>query len=552
VTDNHVPVLVVGGGPVGLAAGLALGRLGVRSLVVERSATTTDHPKSRGCWARTMEIFRQWGVADAIRARGLPDGTDVFAYVDPRTGLELGRTRPEPRGDQSPTWKSLVAQDAVEEELLRAIRAGDLADVRFSAEVGGVVDAGSHVRVEVRDVATGDAETWTAEWLIAADGAGSGIRRSAGIAMVGPPVLAVMANEYVRVDLSELPLAKEAAAIFAVPSDPDLPSMTFLNTDARDRWLMIARVGTESDERERPPSDDELAETVRWYLGVSDAPVQRINTSTWRMSMQTAVTFRRGRVLLAGDAAHRFPPTGGFGLNTGVQDAHNLAWKLAFVLGGHASDSLVDSYDTERRPVAVANAEFSLGNALRIQEVDRAARSGNPDRIAFWLDDLDNHLHSVGQSLGFVYEDGAVIGDGSTPPPRSPRYYTPADRPGSRFPHLWLDACRTTSTLDWFDAAFVLVAGEHAADWFAAGQAVADRTGVPLTTQRLPAAGADAGCRIGPRGAALVRPDGHVAWRMAWASPTPEADLIAALRRLLGMAPASVAPAALPAARVAG
>src|SRR5687767_8954639 len=113
---NRVPVFIVGGGPVGLALALALDRFGIRSLVVERSPTTTDHPKSRGCWVRTMEIFRQWGVEDAIRARGLADGTDVFVMMERLTGREYGRTRSEPRGDQSPTWKSLVAQDAVEEE----------------------------------------------------------------------------------------------------------------------------------------------------------------------------------------------------------------------------------------------------------------------------------------------------------------------------------------------------------------------------------------------------------------------------------------------------
>jgi 2-polyprenyl-6-methoxyphenol hydroxylase-like FAD-dependent oxidoreductase len=530
---GHVPVLVVGGGPVGLATGLVLERLKVPTLVVERSATTTDHPKSRGCWVRTMEIFRQWGVADAIRARGLPDGTDVFAYFDPVTGLEHGRTKPEPRGDESPTWKSLVAQDAVEEELLAAM-AGST-EVRFATEAVGIMDRGDHVEVQLRDVATGSLETWTADWVVAADGAGSATRRALGIEMIGPAVLRVVLNEYVRVDMSARPIAKEAAGIFCVPTDPMRPSVTFLNTEGGDRWLMLCQIGDQTDERDRPYTDDEVADMVRWYLDVPGQPVSRINSSTWRMSMQTAAQFRNGRVFLVGDAAHRFPPTGGFGLNSGVQDAHNLAWKVAFVHHGHAGESLLDSYDVERRPVADANAAFSFGNSLRMEQVDRAARSGDPGRFEFWIDDLDNHLHSVGQSLGFRYTHGAVIDDHSTPPPQSSRYYTPSDAPGHRFPHLWLDEARTRSTLDWFEDALVIVTGEHAADWRAAAATVSHELGVPLRTEILPARSVTAGCKVGTRGAALVRPDGHVAWRRAWTSPDPAEDLRTTLRTVLGL-----------------
>jgi 2-polyprenyl-6-methoxyphenol hydroxylase-like FAD-dependent oxidoreductase len=531
---NHVPVLVVGGGPVGLAAGLALGRFGVRSLVLERSPTTTDHPKSRGCWVRTMEIFRQWGVEPQIRARGLADGTDVFVYMDRLTGTEYGRTRPEPRGDQSPTWKSIVAQDAVEEELLARIRALDAATVRFCCEVTGFEDLGHGVRATVRDLATGEQEMWRADWLIAADGAGSGVRRAAGIELDGPPVLAVLLNEYVRADLSALPVAQEAAGIFLVPRDAAAPALTLLNTNGADRWLAIMRVGAERDERPRAFGDDEVQDLVRRYAGIASLPVKRINTSTWRMSRQVARQFRKGRVLLAGDAAHRFPPTGGFGLNSGVQDVHNLAWKLALVQGGRASERLLDSYDAERRPVAVSNADWSFGNSRRMTIVEQAVRSGDPDRIAFWIDDLDNHLHSVGQSLGFRYDEGAVVPDHSTPPPASSRWYTPVDRPGSRFPHLWLDPEGTQSTLDWFDRDFALVVGKGAADWAKAGAAVAQKRGIPLALRELPDAGERAGCKLGRRGAALVRPDGHVAWRVAWGSPDPEAEIAKVFDELLG------------------
>ena len=214
---GHVPVLVIGGGPVGLAMGVALGRLGIPTLVIERNSSTTTHPKSRGCWVRTMEIFRQWGVADAIRSRGLPPGSDVFTYFDPVERVEYGRTNAEPESDQSPTWKSLVAQDVVEEELLKKLRADAVAEVRFGTEFVSLADRGSHAVVRVRDVATGSIEDWSTDWVVAADGAGSPTRRAVGLEMIGPAVLGTMINEYVRVDISDLSFARGSAGIFRRP-----------------------------------------------------------------------------------------------------------------------------------------------------------------------------------------------------------------------------------------------------------------------------------------------------------------------------------------------
>lgn len=528
-------VFVVGGGPVGLAMALLLDRFGIPFVVAEKSPSTTDHPKSRGCWPRTMELFRLWGVEEQIRRRGLGDGTDIIAFVESMSGREYGRTVPEPDASTyTPAPKSVVAQDAVEEELFEVVKQSRYGQVLFSTECTDVEIGTEQIVATTRDVVTGQTQQWQADYLIAADGAGSSVRRKLGIEFDGPSTLAVMANDYWRADLSKLRIATETSAVRVLPRDKSVPAAAILNTNGKDRWLTISQIGTSKDERDHPWTDQEVIDIARAHTGIPDLDVQIINRSIWRVSRQVAREFRRGRVFLVGDAAHRFPPTGGFGLNSGVQDAHNLAWKLAAVLRGNASDQLLDTYHAERRPVAESNANFSFNNRKRLDIVDEAVASGNEDRIAFWISDTDNHLHSIGQSLGFSYEGAAIVPDGTVGKPLNPRVYDPADRPGSRFPHLWLDSARQHSTLDWFDRDFVLVAGPLGQAWEAAASTAAQTLGIPVGYKQLPRANPAEGIHMGMKGAALVRPDGHVCYRAAWLPDDPAAVITAALRQVLG------------------
>jgi 2-polyprenyl-6-methoxyphenol hydroxylase-like FAD-dependent oxidoreductase len=532
---HETPLFIVGGGPVGLAMALVMHRFKVPCVLVERNLGTTDNPKSRGCWIRTMELFRQWGIEPQVRARGLGNGSDVFVYVDSIAGLEHGRTQPEPNEQKSPTWKCIVAQDVVEEELYRALIDSPYIRILHGTEFVSLSQEADMSTVVTRQLESGKTTTWKTRYVIAADGAGSNVRRALEIEMTGPSTLAVMANDYWRGDLSRVPAAQNVGGFRIISDRPGVPVSTILNTNGRDRWLTVTQIGEQEDERPLPWTDEDVIRNARNQTGIEDLDVQIIHRSTWRMSRQVAAKFSKGRVFLVGDAAHRFPPTGGFGLNSGVQDTHNLAWKLAYVLKGWADPALLESYDTERRPVAESNADFSYGNRMRYKHTEDAIRSGDTDRMSFWINDTDNHLHSIGQALGFSYSSKAVLQDGTVAKALQARYYTPSDRPGGRFPHQWLDLARTRSTLDWFDQEFVLVAGPLGFAWQEACKAVTEATGLPLSFRQLPSIDASTGIEMGMRGAVLVRPDGHVAWRRPWLPSDPATELAEALRSVLGL-----------------
>jgi len=289
-------------------------------------------------------------------------------------------------------------------------------------------------------------------------------------------------------------------------------------------------------------------------VGIPDLPVELINTAFWRRTAQVAERFQENRVFLAGDAAHRFPPTGGFGANTGIQDAHNLAWKLAAVLSAWASPALLETYQEERRPVAEANTDFSVTNDRRWDAARQAIVSGDDAAVAQALKEQVKHLDSEGQDLGFWYGSGALISDGTAPPAADPQVYVPSARPGSRAPHLWLrpstgsppvamglhhgdHATARISTLDLFHSGLTLLTGSDANTWRDAGSQVARALAIPFAAFSVGPArdfevlegnwaalyGVEAG------GAVLVRPDGHVAWRSRGNETEPQRVMRTAL-----------------------
>ena len=528
VADIEVPVLVVGGGPVGLCTSLLLSRFGVPSLLVERHPATSIHPRARGLSVRTMELLRTWGLEHEVRDAGRPleNSTDVV-WAESLAGPEKRRVTALGRGEDiqsvSPTTGCACAQDELEPVLLASARGYGVGSIAFGHELIGFEPGAAHVTATVRENGTGQEMTVRAAYLVAADGATSGVRQALGVASTGPGILSQQISIYFEAPLGGL-VADRPAVLYYVQNAAI--SGVFAAVDNADRWAFNIR---------RPPDWDQLAgeiptawcvEQVRLAAALPDLPVRLLAVLPWAMAAQTAERFRAGRVFLAGDAAHLIPPVGGHGMNTGIQDAHNLAWKLAGVLAGWAGPSLLDTYEAERQPVARFVTEQALLN-LR--------QPGRPEQYA-----------TLGLALGVSYDSAAVVPDG-TPAPEIANPvtdYVPAARPGSRAPHAWLRRNgERISTTDLFDTDFTLLAGTSGQRWRDAA-AMARDLGVPVAACTVGQAG-DLGDEdgtwaqlygIGPDGAVLVRPDGHVAWRAAVTGTEPQAELIRVLHAALGQA----------------
>ena len=530
-----VPVLIVGGGPVGLSASILLSRLGVASRLVERRAGTALHPKARNINMRTMEIFRQCGVEDAVRAAGLPiERTKFLIWAESLAGREIERRverRSHPEGElPSPAKHCLCAQDDLEPVLRRHAESLAPGTLAFATELVHFEQDATGITATIRDA--GGETPVRAQYLIAADGARSPARRALGVPMHGVHQLYRSVNLLLNADLT--PWVKDRPAAIYLIQQPGLRA-TLMTINGVNRWGFLINLPLEASFD--PYTPEHCAAVVRAAVGVPDLRVEILGIDPWVAAAEVAERYRVGRVFLAGDAAHHMPPTGGFGLNTGVQDAHNLAWKLAGVLNGWAAPGLLDTYEAERRPYGMFITQQCLETAL---SMGRGPQSANaPAKLA--RPEFHNEL---GMIFGAAYASSAVIPDG-TPPPvvaNPVADYVPCARPGSRAPHVWLERDgRRVSTHDLVDMRCTLLAGPRGDQWRDDARAVAASLGVPVDAFTV-GPNADLGdpeeqwlstYGVEGDGAVLVRPDGHVAWRSRSAAARSQCELESAFRAML-------------------
>ncbi len=515
----EVPVLIVGAGPIGLAMGLVLDRFGIKNLILERSPSTTDHPKAHGCSIRTMEMFRVWGLDEPIRAGGLRPERSQLWFCESVTGRVFGVPRVSESYFVSPVGNCTVTQDVVENVLDEAVRSNQLTTLRRRCEVVDVDPDEDGVTATAHDLETGDTFQVRADYVIACDGVASGIRSALDIPLEGQGEVARTCSYQYRAETKHLPQVHQCFGFSVWPDDPTVPpGWVMFAGNTGDRWIYTTPLASDAaDDSTSLLDEDHLIHVLRAHWGIPDLEIELINMKTWRASALLPETFRRDRVILAGDACHLIPASGGLGMNSGFQDVQNLGWKLALVLQGRAPDRLLDTYESERRPVLQAIIDWSVANSDRMRESAQAMarRHDDPEAMFKVVANFEAIADAEAQVLGLTYEKGALIPDGTTPPPFRADYYWPTDRPGSRFPHVWMDASWTESTIDWFDTRFVLVCGPNADEWRRAGEQIAGLSAVPLAVRSLVTMASP--CTIEPDGAVLVRPDGFVAWRPAGA-----------------------------------
>lgn len=518
VMPDHVDVLIAGGGPTGLAAALALARHGVKVLVAERRPRPSQLPKARALNTRTMEVLRRLGVAGAIVKRALcPQRLGIpFTFADTLAAAgPAHQVAPEcsDRPRHSPVTSVLCPQNVVEDILRAHLAAGVL---RTGVRVCGFVDSGDRVRVDLLDI-QGRRHSVQARYLIGSDGANSLVREHLGIPMCehhrsAPNLLALFEADlsiWVGSPISSLYFLNNGGvrATLQPSADPN-------------RWTFNRVYDDPADLPSGQVSDTDCMTMIHMVVGGEPADLRIVERQQWVLRCGVAERFTAGRVALAGDAAHVVSPFSGSGMNLGIQDADNLAWKLAALVHGYGGDGLLDTYDDERRPIATWTSQEDRVNLAE------AVESGTGWRR--WSEVIGSRLAKDGLVLGARYDSTAVFPDPepvlTLPDPYAD--YLPTANHGHRAPHADLDGGDTKSILDEFGPQAVLLTADRS--WANAAAWANSITGVPLRPVVLPAPpdnsdATSAWCTvygITERGAVLVRPDGYITWRCA--DPGPE------------------------------
>ena len=520
-----IPVLIVGGGPVGLSLALDLGRRGIACQIIEQSDGIVYHPRATALNARTMELLRRFGVAEQVKRDGTPpDFPHTALYLTGFNGYEIARIERPSHGGRAPSpisperpqrcnqlWLDPILRD-------RALGLG--VKLRYRCRFDSLIDDGSSVVANVTDLTTNTTERITARYLVDCSGSHSPIRRAFNIKMSGQPALEYHVSVFMRVpDLWDHHDKGKSALTFFIDEKGGWRSLVMIDGKEHYRFGIM---GKEYYDNYKTIDVDKLFTEVT----SPETPREIISVIRWTACDVVADKYQVGRVFLVGDAAHQNHPSGGFGLNTGMGDVDDLGWKLAAVLHGWGDPALLDSYETERRPIGLRNI-----NQAWTSFADNRDRPSHPELTKDTQDgaaarklmgeQIMATQHAMvltdGIALGYRYEASPiVVPDGTEATPDTPSNYQPTARPGSRAPHAWIAEGR--STVDLFGGNFVLLRLGPTPPDGSAIEAAFRRREIPLDIVTL----ADpAIAELYQQPLVLVRPDGHVAWRGAAAPNDP-------------------------------
>lgn len=530
--DEKTPVLIVGGNMVGLAVSLFLSWQGVPSILVERHHQVLDHPRAAGLNPRSMEIFRSIGLEGAIRDSVEPTAqyADIL-QAESLTGKQLkwfeGPRADDRDGIGASGW-ALCGQNRLERLLME--HASILgADIRYGTEMLGVAQDEDGVTLRAITRETGRELIVRADYLIAADGNRSPVRESLGIARDGRGTIGYYLVILFQADLGAY--RPERPFFICFVTNPTVRGALGELDPVRQQWSLAIPFTVEAGEPQ--PADyteQQCRQLVQAAIGEPGAEVRITGRHSWQLAERCAVRLQDRRVFLVGDAAHVCPPTGGFSANLGIEDAYNLAWKLAHRLRDWAGTPLLDTYSAERRPVAEFTSNQAVLRYLR-----------NNDLVGHGADKLAPDASVI---YGPVYRSNAVVADGSaddTSAVQDPR--VSRARPGSRMP--WFPLRQGSQQISVHDLAgrhCLLLSGPDGQPWHQAAGEVAKRLGITLKSYRVgPSAelvdvygGWRSHVGVSSSGALLVRPDGYVGWRASELTDTPAAALADALTRVLG------------------
>jgi 2-polyprenyl-6-methoxyphenol hydroxylase-like FAD-dependent oxidoreductase len=523
---SQIPVLIAGGGPVGLTLAADLAWRGVKSLVVEPQVAVNVHPRAISIGVRSMEHFRRLGLDQAVIDAGVPRsrrldviyttrmlGREIFRFSIPSID-ELASDRDAlaeriPEIAASPYYKTWTAQAPLEGMLRAHLGNSDKAEILLGWRLAEFTETPGAVEAVLTEDATGATRTVSADYLVGCDGASSAVRAGLGIRFSGRGTLGMACGLYFKAPKLTKRLSPPLGVMYWTVA-PGCAGVIY-TIDGGDEWVFNRYFGPNED----PAPPDPVA-LIQAAIGAPLA-VEVLSVQNWQPRQLVADSYGTDRVFLAGDACHLFVPTGGFGMNTGIGDAVDLSWKIDATLAGWGGPKLLSTYEIERRPVGLANTLEAADNydkgaklfeGLEAVENDGTEGDATRAKLAASLPPKIKHFAPIGVHLDYRYDDSPLIEpDGTPAPPRESASYTPSARPGHRAPHTWLADGR--SVLDLFGRGFTLLAfaRSNEPDGIVAAALLSD---VPLEVVVIEDENV---ARLYERKFVLVRPDGQVAWR---------------------------------------